>query len=128
MEKDLILAHDLGTTGNKATLFNSQGGLVASSFHPYETFYPKIGWAEQNPEDWCDAFKGSTAQLLRESKEDPGIRQSGSGDALFRQVNYDAFYSGGKAKRRRGLAAQLFNKVIKRPPPPMVLCPPSSAG
>ena len=25
MEKDLILAHDLGTTGNKATLFNTQG-------------------------------------------------------------------------------------------------------
>jgi len=72
MEKDLILAHDLGTTGNKATLFNTKGELVASAFHPYETFYPHIGWAEQNPEDWWKAFRAATVTLLRESKKDPG--------------------------------------------------------
>jgi len=81
MEKDLILAHDLGTTGNKATLFNSQGELLASSFHAYETDYAHPGWAEQNPEDWWEAFKISTIRLILESKVDPkriaGISFSG---------------------------------------------------
>jgi xylulokinase len=81
MEKDLILAHDLGTTGNKATLFSAQGELVASSFHAYETFYPYIGWAEQDPEDWWEAFRVTTAKIIRESKVDPariaGISFSG---------------------------------------------------
>jgi xylulokinase len=81
MEKDLILAHDLGTTGNKATLFNIQGKLVASSFYGYETDYLHPGWAEQDPEDWWDAFKISTIKLIRESKVDPkriaGISFSG---------------------------------------------------
>ena len=70
MEKDLILAHDLGTTGNKATLFNRQGELLGSAFQPYNTFYPHIGWAEQNPEDWWDAFKAATVDLLKKSRID----------------------------------------------------------
>ncbi|MEZ4622306.1 MAG: hypothetical protein R2867_43300 [Caldilineaceae bacterium] len=32
MTKPYILAHDLGTTGNKATLFDSNGRVVASTF------------------------------------------------------------------------------------------------
>ncbi|MBP1712490.1 MAG: xylB [Deltaproteobacteria bacterium] len=81
MEKDLILAHDLGTTGNKATLFNARGELLASSFYAYETDYPHPGWAEQNPEDWWQAFKISTGKLIQDSKVDPmrlaGISFSG---------------------------------------------------
>ena len=30
--KHFILAHDLGTTGNKATLYDSEGALVGSAF------------------------------------------------------------------------------------------------
>ncbi len=81
MAKDLILAHDLGTTGNKATLFNGRGELIASSFHAYDTDYPHPGWAEQNPEDWWQAFLASTAGLIQKSNVDPrriaGISFSG---------------------------------------------------
>ena len=70
MEKDLLLAHDLGTTGNKASLFDTQGNLVASSFHSYETEYLHNGWAEQNPEDWWTAVKTSTTELIQQSKVD----------------------------------------------------------
>ena len=42
---------------------------------------PHPGWAEQIPEDWWEAFKISTAKLIRESKIDPeriaGISFSG---------------------------------------------------
>jgi xylulokinase len=62
--KTFLLAHDLGTTGDKATLFDGEGRLLASAFAPYETFYPRSDRAEQNPEDWWRACCASTRQLL----------------------------------------------------------------
>ena len=64
----LILAHDLGTTGNKASLYDSGGRLVASCLSEYNTEFAHPGWAEQNPEDWWQAVCTSTRQLLLESK------------------------------------------------------------
>jgi xylulokinase len=64
MSEKLILAHDIGTTGDKATLFDSQGSVRASSFHGYGTEYPRPNWVEQNPENWWQAFCDSTCQLL----------------------------------------------------------------
>ncbi len=63
-----ILAHDLGTTGNKATLYDREGQLIDSAFVGYETVYAHTGWAEQNPEDWWQAVCGSTHQLLQQTK------------------------------------------------------------
>ena len=64
---DLILAHDLGTTGNKASLFDTRGNLVDSAFVGYTTDYPRPGWAEQHPEDWWQAVCGSTREMLSDS-------------------------------------------------------------
>ena len=64
---DLILAHDLGTTGNKASLFDVSGELVASAYVAYETQYARPGWAEQDPADWWRAACASTRKLLRDS-------------------------------------------------------------
>lgn len=62
-----VLAHDVGTTGDKATLYDEDGALVCSAFVGYETFVPHSGWAEQRPQDWWLALCGSTRALLRES-------------------------------------------------------------
>ncbi|GAC1322949.1 MAG: xylulokinase [Chloroflexota bacterium] len=62
-----ILAHDVGTTGNKATLYSEEGMLVQSTFVPYDTEYPHATWAEQNPEDWWRSLCLSTRQLMLES-------------------------------------------------------------
>ena len=40
-----ILAHDLGTTGNKANLFDETGTLIASHTEHYAVDYPQAGWA-----------------------------------------------------------------------------------
>ena len=69
--KELILAHDIGTTGNKATLYDPEGELLASSFSPYPTYYPEVNWAEQNPEDWWVAVCSSTVELLKRAKISP---------------------------------------------------------
>ena len=65
-----LLAHDLGTSGNKATLFTTDGALVRSCVHSYPTRYYNGNWAEQNPDDWWRAVCGSTRELIREI--DPG--------------------------------------------------------
>ncbi len=64
MSPGLILAHDLGTTGDKATLFDSDGRVAATAFVAYETTYRQPNWAEQNPADWEAALIGATRQLL----------------------------------------------------------------
>jgi xylulokinase len=65
--KRFILAHDIGTTGNKATLFDDEGRLVASAFSGYETAHPQATWAEQNPDDWWHAVINATYELLSKS-------------------------------------------------------------
>ncbi len=66
-----ILAHDLGTTGNKATLFDEAGRLIASHLAPYPVAYPQPGWAEQDPIEWWQAVKSATRALLAQASLDP---------------------------------------------------------
>ncbi len=65
-----IISYDLGTGGNKASLYNENGECLASTFIPYETFYPQLGWHEQRPMDWWNATVESTRQLIEKSKVD----------------------------------------------------------
>ncbi|UCC65137.1 MAG: xylulokinase [Anaerolineae bacterium] len=69
--KDYVLAHDLGTTGNKATLYDRQGALVSSAFYGYETEYAHTSWAEQDPADWWQAVCVSTQRLLGQTRVRP---------------------------------------------------------
>lgn len=62
-----VLAHDLGTTGNKATLYDEEGNLRASVTSHYGVVYEHTGWAEQNPNDWWKAVCISTHELLEKS-------------------------------------------------------------
>ncbi len=71
MNSELILAHDLGTSGNKATLYRADGTRLGSAFVPYPTDFFNGCWAEQNPDDWWRAVCGSTKQLLAETRVDP---------------------------------------------------------
>lgn len=60
-----LLAHDLGTSGNKATLYTTDGELVNSVVASYPTNYFNNNWAEQDAEDWWRAVCNSTTQILR---------------------------------------------------------------
>jgi xylulokinase len=61
---ETILAYDLGTGGNKASLYDAAGNLLASVFSPYDTEYPQAGWHEQRPEAWWKSVVQSTRQIL----------------------------------------------------------------
>lgn len=60
----MIIAHDLGTTGNKASLHHDDGRLVASTTVRYPAHFAAGGVAEQNPQDWLDAVVSATRELL----------------------------------------------------------------
>lgn len=70
--KRFILAHDLGTTGNKATLFDGEGRLAANAFSGYQVIYPEPTWAEQDPADHWNAVVDTTRRLLVQANVTPG--------------------------------------------------------
>ena len=59
-----ILAHDFGTSGDTASLFTTEGKFVKTTTKNYETHYSNGNWAEQNPEDWWNAFCETNHKLL----------------------------------------------------------------
>jgi xylulokinase len=70
-QKSYLLAHDLGTTGNKAVLYSVEGRIVSDSFSAYGTQHPRPGFVEQDPEDWWNAVCASTRELLSREGIDP---------------------------------------------------------
>jgi xylulokinase len=63
-----IISFDLGTGGNKASLYDAQGICLASAFVPYPTQYPEVGWHEQRPVDWWSAVLESSRRLIKASR------------------------------------------------------------
>ena len=61
--KEYLIAHDLGTSGDKASLFSTEGELVCSYTVPYDVHYFHKNCAEQNPEDWWQAVCTATAKI-----------------------------------------------------------------
>ncbi len=95
-----ILTYDIGTTGNKCSLFNEKGVSIYSRTVPYETIYPKPGWSEQKPEDFWKSVVTGTKILLEESGINPSeisviglsghmngcIPVNSEGDVLFNDI------------------------------------------
>lgn len=52
-----ILALDLGTTGNRAILFDAEGTVVSSAYKELTQYYPQPGWLEHDPREiWQDTL------------------------------------------------------------------------
>ncbi|MCL2544968.1 MAG: FGGY family carbohydrate kinase, partial [Clostridia bacterium] len=62
-----ILAHDLGTSGNKATLYDLEGNIASSIVSAYPTHYPFDGAVEHDPAQWWQAVCACTRELLERS-------------------------------------------------------------
>ena len=63
----MIIAHDLGTTGNKASLHSDDGRTIAHCTINYPAHFAAGGIAEQNPDDWWNAVAAATKKLLAEN-------------------------------------------------------------
>ena len=52
-----LIGIDIGTSGTKTVLFDTDGNVIKSKTCEYPLYQPHNGWAEQNPEDWWDAVR-----------------------------------------------------------------------
>lgn len=67
-----IIAHDVGTSGNKAVLVDTAGKVQSTTTAPYPIHYPCPDWAEQDPEDWWHAITATTRQVIEKAGIAPG--------------------------------------------------------
>ncbi len=66
-----VLAHDMGTSGDKASLVNEHGEIVDRVIQSYSLLHRQSGWAEQDPLQWWNAFCECNRKLLHQvSAED----------------------------------------------------------
>lgn len=61
----MIIAHDLGTSGNKATIHTDDAEIIQAAEVSYPVAYGSQGEAEQNPLDWWNAVVVATRKLLQ---------------------------------------------------------------
>ena len=65
-----ILSLDLGTTGNRAILFNHQGDVVGQAYKELTQHYPQPGWLEHDAlEIWQD-ISGCIQQVITDNQVD----------------------------------------------------------
>lgn len=59
--KRYLIGMDIGTSGTKTVLFDTEGNALAEAFAAYPLYQPQNGYAEQDPEDWwaaaCDTLR-----------------------------------------------------------------------
>ncbi|MDA8234073.1 MAG: FGGY-family carbohydrate kinase [Clostridia bacterium] len=64
MVQPLILGVDFGTQGVRTAIFKPDGRCLKMAFASYDTYYPHPGWAEQQPQEWWEAFTKALANCL----------------------------------------------------------------
>ncbi len=63
-----LLGIDIGTSACKIAVFNREGEVIAAANGEYPVYYPKPGWAEQNPEEWWSAICTAIKETLSKGK------------------------------------------------------------
>lgn len=71
-----FLTADGGTESLRARVYDLSGTCLGSAAVPYETKFSSGARAEQNPEDWWNAFVTASCQAITESRVDPKAIES----------------------------------------------------
>jgi xylulokinase len=91
MTEKYIIAHDTGTSGNKAVLTDLQGRILHTCYAPYAVEYPRRDWAEQDPDALWSAVADTTRRLIREAGIAPAeILGVGVSAQMFNVLPVDA--------------------------------------
>lgn len=72
---DILLGIDIGTSACKIVAFSTDGTVLTQETMDYPVYYPKEGWAEQNPLEWWDAVSAGIKKVTAtvDSKNIKGI-------------------------------------------------------
>lgn len=70
MKRDLILAVDCGTTGNRAILFDRRQRILGSAYKEFTQLYPRAGWVEHDAEEIWRSVRSVIGSALK--RAEPG--------------------------------------------------------
>ncbi len=62
-----LIGIDIGTESGRAVLFNLEGEVLTSVSSNYPVYYPKKGYAEQNPDDWWQATLSNLKKIINKA-------------------------------------------------------------
>ncbi|WP_432662878.1 FGGY-family carbohydrate kinase [Wukongibacter baidiensis] len=66
-----IIAHDVGTSSNKAVLVDINGEVHATASVSYPLHFPHPNWVEQDPDDYWNAIIKTTNDIMKKSNVCP---------------------------------------------------------
>ncbi len=66
MSSQYILAIDQGTSGTKAVVFDSGGQVIAKAIEPLTSYYPRLGFVEQDPVEIYSNVLAAVGSCLKE--------------------------------------------------------------
>ena len=66
-----VLSLDLGTTGNRAILFDRQGNVVGQAYKELTQHYPQPGWLEHDATEIWQDVQSCIQQVVKEQKAEP---------------------------------------------------------
>lgn len=66
-----ILALDLGTTGNRAIVFDLQGEIAAQAYRELTQYYPQPGWVEHDAKEIWQDTRACMAKIFQDTSIDP---------------------------------------------------------
>ena len=69
--KELLLGIDIGTSACKVAVFRKDGEVVAAANGDYKVYYPKPGYAEQDPDEWWTAVCKAIRECMQKGKVNP---------------------------------------------------------
>ena len=67
-DKKYILSLDLGTTGNRAILFDRQGNIVGQAYKELTQYYPQPGWLEHDAAEIWQDVKEAMAKVIADNQ------------------------------------------------------------
>ena len=66
-----LLGSDLGTSSCKSIVMDSRGSIRGWATKDYATLRLRPGWAEQDPEEWFQAFCETVRRAIEQAQIDP---------------------------------------------------------
>lgn len=64
---ELLLGIDIGTSACKVSLTRRDGKIISDASETYAVYYPKAGYAEQDPDEWWKAVCSSVKRCIEAS-------------------------------------------------------------
>jgi FGGY-family pentulose kinase len=70
-EAPYLIGVDYGTGGVRVGIFDREGTPIVFRSIPFDTQYPRPGWAEQDPDEWWSSLQAAMKAAMEEGRVSP---------------------------------------------------------